>query len=110
MFTEQALFHSKIKPPLLPTQSTAKQQSNLKDNWIFSASFWVSMVSMRKTKSGHFSFTNQRKTRIVRGLPSPQQFQLSTIMAIGGAGNQPPLGLLPVKYYFHNPTYLSWTK
>lgn len=90
MFPPKPSCHKRANPPLLPTGSTANNP--IKPNFIriHSILFLKLFVSIRNKKSSFLSFTNWQRSRTVVGFPSPRQFQLRRIMALGGAAQQPP--------------------
>lgn len=85
------------KPPLLPLLSSTNKLSKPNLAFIVSNLLACSLVSIKKTMLGLFSFTNhgQQRFQTVRGFLISSQFQLKIFIMHGGADQQPlPLWFL----------------
>jgi hypothetical protein len=107
-----SLFDSRVKPSLLPTQSTT--DILLKPSFIQIPSdlFVRNLVSIKKTKTGLLSFTIWQWPRIVRGFP--RQFQLNRLMSattiISHLSLPPHHQIKPFFFFFYSvPQQLPWS-
>ena len=83
-------FHKKTKPPFLPSTSTPKHLFILHNNFSLSNLLACNFVLLRKITWGSSFRISSRRARIVRGFPSPRQFQVIHFMAHYGASIQTP--------------------